>query len=578
MPARQAGYLHHIASPTTQLPNPALIAWELYSHAVSRLRPRLRRARFAVACGVLAAIVAQLVYHGGPPGVDLPSHLFQTWLYAHAGFNLWNNYWYAGRYEFVTYSVLYYPLASVVGQQSAATASAAVLAGAFAGVSRREWGGAATGPSLAFAATAPFILMVGGLFPFLAGSAAGGAALMCLQRRWRTGFGISLLATLGFSPLAFALLMAVLAAALLGQPRPGAALRRNRAAFAAVVAVFVIAVVVERAFPSGAWYPYDLTDAAIVFGFSLTGLYITGSSPRARSLRMLFACYLALNLVAFLLKGPIGSNSSRLFVIAGAPLLWLAANVSRERSRLIVLPVLAAALALQVGPFVRDAYSSWGDPASDPAYWRPAARFLAAHNGAEHRVEVVATWGHWEAYYLAKRGIPLARGWFRQDDFPQNTVLYSDHLTGPAYRHWLRSLGVRYVLLSDAKLDYSAVREAALLRSGTSGLRVVDHDGHWTIYELPHPTPIVSPPPGDRGLIVHLGPGRVVLWTSAPGRYLVRIRSSPYWSASPSTTCVGSSPRGMTTVTTSTGGYVKLTLDPGLAEVAETVGGAASSC
>ena len=48
----------------------------------------------------------------GRRGVDLPSHLFQTWLYSHAGFNLWNNYWYAGRYEFVTYSVLYYPVAS----------------------------------------------------------------------------------------------------------------------------------------------------------------------------------------------------------------------------------------------------------------------------------------------------------------------------------------------------------------------------------------------------------------------------------------------------------------------------------
>ena len=187
----------------------------------------------------------------------------------------------------------------------------------------------------------------------------------------------------------------------------------------------------ERAFPSGAWYPYDLTDAAIVFGFSLAGLYITGTSPRARSLRMLFACYLALNLVAFLLKGPIGSNSSRLFVIAGAPLLWLAANVSRERSRLVVLPLLAAALALQVGPFVRDAYSSWGDPASEAAYWKPAERLLATHADPEHRVEVVATRGHWEAYYLAKHGIPLARGWYRQDDFPQNGPLYSDDLTRP---------------------------------------------------------------------------------------------------------------------------------------------------
>ena len=536
------------------------------------------RARFAAVCSATAAVIAALVYYGGPPGVDLPAHVFQTWLYSHAGFNLWNNYWYAGRYEFVTYSVLYYPVASAVGQALATTVAAAVLAGSFASVSRREWGSAATGPSVTFAVTAPFILMVGGLYPFLAGAAAGGAALVCIQRRWRAGFGIAVLATLGFSPLAFALLVALLAAALLGQPRPSAALGRHRAAFAAVVAVFLVAVLMERAFPSGAWYPYDLTDAAIVFGFSLVGLYITGSSPRARSLRMVFACYLALNLVAFLLKGPIGSNSSRLFVIAGAPLLWLAANVSRERSRLVVLPLLATALALQVGPFVRDAYSQWGDPASEASYWKPAEQLLATHPDLEHRVEVVATQGHWEAYYLAKHGIPLARGWFRQDDFPQNGPLYSDNLTASKYRSWLRSLGVHYVLLSDASLDYSAIQEAALLRSGTSGLLPVARTRHWTMFALPDPTPLVTPPPGAKARLVKLAQGRVDLWTSGPGRYLVRVRSSPYWVASPSLTCVGSSADGMTTVTTPTGGYIRLTIDPAIEQVAETVGGAGSGC
>ena len=239
----------------------------------------------------------------------------------------------------------------------------------------------------------------------------------------------------------------------------------------------------ERAFPSGAWYPYDLTDAAIVFGFSLAGLYITGSSPRARSLRMLFACYLALNLVAFLLKGPIGSNSSRLFVIAGAPLLWLAANVSRERSRLVVLPLLATALALQVGPFVRDAYSSWGDPASEASYWKPVEQLLATHADPEHRVEVVATRGHWEAYYLAKHGIPLARGWYRQDDFPQNGPLYSHDLTGArsTAAGCARSASTTCCCPTPT-LDYSATHEAALVRSGAAGLVPVAHTRHWTMY------------------------------------------------------------------------------------------------
>jgi hypothetical protein len=542
------------------------------------LRPRARRAAFALGCAALAAAVAQLVYHGGPPAVDLPAHLFQTWVYRHAGFDVWNNYWYAGRYEFVTYSMLYYPVAAVVGQQVATTLAAAVLGAAFAAVARREWGSAATGPSIAFGVTAPLVLMVGGTYPFMAGAAAGAAALFCLQRRMRIGFAVAVLVTLGFSPLAFALLVAVLAATLLGQASPVAAVRTNRLALAAVLVAFVVAVLLERAFPSGGWYPYDLTDAGIVAGFSLAGLYVTGTSPRARSLRMLFACYLALNLVAFLLKGPIGSNSTRLFVIAGAPLLWLAANVGRRRSRLLVAPLLAAALALQVGPFVRDAYSSWQNVAAAPSFWRPAVGFLDAHADRQHRVEVVATWGHWEAYYLARRGFPLARGWFRQDDFPQNAALYSDELSGRTYRHWLRSLGVRYVLLPKAELDYSSVREAALLRSGRSGLRVVGRYGGWTVYALPHATGIVSAPPGRRAMLIRMGEGRVQIWTSGPGRYVVRIRSSPYWVATPSTTCVGQARDGMTSVTTATGGYIVLNVDPGLDQLAATVSGATTSC
>ena len=59
---------------------------------------------------------------------------------------------------------------------------------------------------------------------------------------------------------------------------------------------------------------------------------------------------------------------------------------------------------------------------------------------------MVASWGHWEADYLPREGIPIARGWFRQDDFPQNAVLYQSTLTAAEYDAWLRSVGVRYVV------------------------------------------------------------------------------------------------------------------------------------
>src|SRR5437764_333233 len=62
-----------------------------------------------------AALLAALLVWLGPPGTDLAAHVYQRTLFLEHGFVLWNNFWYSGRYSFVTYSVLYYPLAAVLG-------------------------------------------------------------------------------------------------------------------------------------------------------------------------------------------------------------------------------------------------------------------------------------------------------------------------------------------------------------------------------------------------------------------------------------------------------------------------------
>jgi hypothetical protein len=523
----------------------------------------MRRHSLSLACAAIAASVTLVLWIFTKPGIDAPSHFFQTWLFSHGGFDFYNNYWYAGRYEFVNYSMLYYAAAAQVGQLGVLLPASVAMGGCFAAVCRREWGAAARGPSLTFAATAPFIMMVGGTYPFFAGTAAALAALAFLQRRRRVLFGIAVMATLAFSPLSFSLLCAVLAGVLLGQRRPLGALLSHRAVFGIVLTVFLVGVLLQRAFPSQGWYPYDLWDAAIVLVFSLVGLWIAGTSSRTRTMRALFAAYLALNLFAFLLKGPIGSNPSRLFAIAGAPMLWLTANLNPRRSRLVVFPLIAVAVALQVMPKVRDAYSAYENPAAAAGYWRPARQFVDTHGAqvAGYRVEAVATWGHWEAYYVAKWRVPLARGWFRQEDFPLNDPLYNDDLTPGGYRAWLRSLGVRYVMLPDAPLDYSSVREAQLLRSGLSGLRVVERTPHWTFYELPHATPIITAPRGRRATLTYLGQQRVQFYASGPGRYVVRVRYSPYRRAVPTGTCVRPTSNGMTDVITHIGGFVQLNID-----------------
>jgi hypothetical protein len=541
--------------------------------------PRRDRLALPLVCAATAALTAGVLLTVGPPGIDTPAHLFMTWLFRHAGFQLWNNYWYDGRYDFVGYSVLFYPLAAVVGVWTAAVASAAVLAYSFAAVGRREWGHAADAPCLVLAATATATCFVSGVFPFLAGAAAGAVALSCAQRRQRIGFGAATLVSLGFSPLAFGLLAVVLASFVLGQRNPLGIVRRNKIAVAVLAATAATCLILQRAFPSGSWYPYHLSDLLVILAFSAAGLYLTASSPRARGLQMVFVAYLLLNLATFAVNGPVGSNSTRLFTIAGVPLLWLAANVSRKRSWLTLAPLLALALALQLGPAVRTAYSAWSDPATTPAFWRPATRFLTAHADIQFRTEVVATEGHWEAFYLAKHGIALARGWFRQDDFPQNAVLYQPTLSAAQYQAWLRSVGVHYVLLPHAPLDYSAVTEARLLRSGRSGLRLIDRLPNWTVYALPDPTPILTDDtPVKTASLLGLTDSRIRVWLPTAGSYDLRVRYSPYWSTDATGVCLSPTPSGMTRITVPRPEPLSLEFEPTFATIAAAAASDSPAC
>ena len=69
--------------------------------------------REALAASGGAAILSALLVWMGPPGSDLAAHVYQRAVYLQHGFTLWNNFWYAGRYSFVTYSLIYYPLAAL---------------------------------------------------------------------------------------------------------------------------------------------------------------------------------------------------------------------------------------------------------------------------------------------------------------------------------------------------------------------------------------------------------------------------------------------------------------------------------
>jgi hypothetical protein len=164
---------------------------------------------------------------------------------------------------------------------------------------------------------------------------------------------------------------------------------------------------------------------------------------------------------------------------------------------------------------------------------------------------------HTPALYLASAGFPLARGWFRQDDFPVNAVLYRKHLSSGTYLTWLRTLGVQYVVLSTAPTDYSSRTEARLLRSGRSGLIPAYRDDHLTIFRVPRPQPIVVGPAAPQ--VLSFTDNRITLELARPGRYRVAVHYSPYWQLSRG--CIQQLRNGMTSIRTARAGRLALSFD-----------------
>src|SRR5579864_7538553 len=238
----------------------------------------------ACAAAAIAAVLAWL----GPPGTDLAAHAYQRTLFLEHGFTFWNNFWYAGRYSFVTYSLIYYPLAAAFGIKLLAVATIALAALAFAVVVWREWGPATRWSSRSFAAVWAGIVL-SAAFPFALGFALALLAIWALQAnaRWRFT-GLALL-TLAASPLAFLLLAIVLAGIGLGRR---VSLRSARLPVAVIVVAGLGEVVLWRLFPGGGRFPFHTADAIAGSGFCLLGFALTWRVERARVLQFFFAVYL----------------------------------------------------------------------------------------------------------------------------------------------------------------------------------------------------------------------------------------------------------------------------------------------
>jgi hypothetical protein len=339
-------------------------------------------------------------------------------------------------------------------------------------------------------------------------------------------------------------------------------------------------VLVQRAFPDGGTYPFSLADLARLLAFCVTLVLVVRRQPRLAALGWVAVVYAVVALALFVVPIGIGSNIERLANYLGLPVALVALQAAGFRPRLAGLVLVAVGISLQVMPAADALRQSVDDPAAIPAYWSGVLHYLQRHRNPNYRVEVVATSTHWESYYLAGAGIPLARGWFRQDDYPLNAVLYRPTISPAAYVGWLRSLGIAQVVVTDAPIDSSSRAELAVLaRPQRLGLRLAYSDSHARIYALARPTPILTARSGAHaGSILQLS--RSSLRVSVPhrGTYRLRIRFTPYWQVQPSACVQPAVGEPMTLLYAPRAGVYSLLFAPTASSAFEQVVGADLDC
>ena len=145
-----------------------------------------------------------------PPVGDLAAQVFRTELFQRAGLAIWNGSWYGGHYT-LTYSVLFPPLAALLGPRLVGTLAVVASSYLFDRLVRDRWGEAARWATLWFAAGV-VTLLADGQLTFALGVAFGLAALRALQLQ-RTPWALAASAACALSsPVAAAFLAGVLLA------------------------------------------------------------------------------------------------------------------------------------------------------------------------------------------------------------------------------------------------------------------------------------------------------------------------------------------------------------------------------
>jgi hypothetical protein len=522
-----------------------------------------------------------------PRTPDLAAAAYRLDLFKHVGLAVYDEHWYGG-HDLPGYSVLFPPLAWLLGLRAVGAISVLVSVRCFESLTGAVYGSSARWASVAFALAAVGDVWIGRL-AFALGLSFALASALAFSRR-RTAFaGLLAVMCAAASPVAGVLLaLAALSDALWR--------RSPRALLVLAAPALVVVLALAALFPEGGSEPFPI----VSFGATvLVALAFVWALPDGNgSLRFGALVYVATCLVFLLVSTPMGSNIERYGVLLAGPLLicavmrargggagllaldgseageamqdgsegapatWGSAAAVASRPARAGLPAgrsrlgtVAAVLAVALwavwaawGP-VRETIAVAGNPSTKGPYYAPVERFLDEHAQTPVRIEVPLTRTHWETAELAPR-VSLARGWEKQLDVRYDSVLLSPSLSAASYERWLRSQAVAYVALPDVALDPSSAREGKLIRAGLPGLREVFSSRHWRIYAVRAPQPLAAGP----GRLTALGHESFALNVTAPGSFLVRVRYTPYWTITSGAGCVSRAPGGWTRVDASTRG------------------------
>ena len=470
-----------------------------------------------------------------PRTPDLAAQVYRVGLYRELGFAVWDEHWYGG-HSLPAYSLLFPPLASLVGMRTLAAVSVLASTVLFARLAGSVYGVGARWGAVWFAVAALGDVWSGRLTFAFGVSLALAAALAFARGHWLAAAALAAVCAAA-SPVAGALLGLAGLSLALARRSP-----RGLLVLAAPAALVVVAL--AALFPEGGFEPYPIGSFAATA--VVVAAFLWALPPGARLLRVGAYVYLAACVGCLAVHSPVGSNVERYGVLLAGPLVLCARSAAGAR----MTPAAGVAVAVMAvwvvwGP-LRETLAVAGSEATSAAYYAPLERFLArvqAPPASPVRVEVPLTRSHWEAALLAPR-LSLARGWDKQLEERYDGVLLNGHLTPASYRAWLAQEAVAYVALPDVPLDPSSADEGRLIRSGLTYLKPVFTARHWRVYRVVGATPVLSGP----GRLTRLGHDSFALSASSAGTLLIRIHFTPYWTITAGRGCVGRGPEGFTDV------------------------------